>query len=86
MVLRVNGFVTTLPVGFLENAMHILTKRTWVDKALKDHQARFKETPDELVDRLLTGFFLMDAPWSKHGTWETPIMNGHPRPHPGPQE
>lgn len=53
--------------------MHILTKREWIVKALHEHQARFKETPDELVDRLLTGFFCMDAPWSKHGNWMTPL-------------
>lgn len=53
--------------------MHILTKRQWIDKALKEHQSRFHETPDELVDRLLTGFFCMDAPWSKHGNWMTPL-------------
>lgn len=71
--------------------MHILTKREWIVKALREHQLRFKESPDELVDRLLTGFFQMDAPWSKHGNWMTPLKvhPQHPQangtPHPPPQ-
>ena len=69
--------------------MHILVTRPWLNKMLHIHSEQTKENPHELVDRLLMGFFSMDAPWSKNGTWETPLepmppkrVNGSTRPGP----
>lgn len=53
--------------------MHILVTRPFLVRALQDHADHTKESQHELVDRLLMGFFSQDAPWSKRGTWETPL-------------
>lgn len=53
--------------------MHVLIERQWLVKALTEHRSRTGEDHHALVDRLLTGFFAVDAPWAKNGTWETPF-------------
>lgn len=58
--------------------MHILVTRPHLERSLKAHEDRYGEDAHQLVDRLLMGFFSMDAPWTTRKDWQLDTTSKKP--------